>query len=100
MGLAVTEHAIVEAIKAAVREALENHSARDEEARGDARAALQSIESHERFCLERAKNADKQRDAMQKSIDDINALIWRASIAIMVVLLGLSTFLLANKFFP
>lgn len=95
----MTENAIVEAIKAAVRDEFASHSAHDEVARGDARAALQSIESHERFCLERAKNADKQRDAMQKSIDDINALIWRCFAGGMGTLIVLAAFLLEQKFF-
>lgn len=97
-------------IREAVTDVLAEQNARDFEARGMARDALQAIQSHERLCLERAATAQVYREAMhtglvdlrvssEKQIDRINRLIQSmlfSFIATLVVMLGV---ILWQKFF-
>lgn len=97
-------------VRAAIAEALGHQDARDLEARGMARDALQAIQSHERICLERAETAKIYREGIQvsladlkvstdKGIDRINRLIQSmlfSFIGTLIVMLGA---ILWQKFF-
>jgi len=95
----------------------------DIEARHGVSAALQKIESHERVCGERDKNADEQRHrledkidsisermdgkapvqdfaALTKKIDGLYRIIWSATLSIMGVMLVLIGFLAKRELFP
>jgi hypothetical protein len=66
----------------------------DHDARGMAVTALQAIQSHERLCIERAKNADLQRDRMEAKLDRLfSAQERQLYIVIMFLVAALGFFL-------
>lgn len=64
---------LADTIRTAIAEALGHQDARDDEARGMARDALQAIQSHERVCMERADAAKTHREGVQSSIAELKA---------------------------
>ena len=53
----------------------ENSSAIDHEARGMARSGLDRLSSHEKFCEERHRRADKFEDDMRRSVSGLHQKI-------------------------
>lgn len=70
----------------------------DHEARGLAITALQAIQSHERLCIERAKNADLQRDRIEAKLNRIFAAQDRQLYAVIGLLLAALAFFLVPYF--
>lgn len=64
---------LADTVRSAIAEALGHQDARDLEARGVARDALQAIQSHERVCMERAEAAKIHREGVQCSIAELKA---------------------------
>lgn len=90
---------ITEIARRAAAEALLRTEARDDEARGTAREALQTIQSHERVCAERAKNADQYREAIKAKVDRLEQMLWATLVSIVVGLLGIIGAILWQKLF-
>ena len=70
----------------------------DHEARGMAVSALQAIQSHERLCLERAKNSEQQRNRMEAKIDQITSSQDRQLYAVIGLLVAALAFFLIPYF--
>ncbi len=74
------------------------HGVPDYEARGLASNALQVIASHERICLERAKNADEQRRRIEEMVEKIIELQHRQVYAVIAILVAAVAFFLVPYF--
>lgn len=83
----------------------------DVEARHGVSAALQKIESHERICAERDRNAAVQRTRLEEKIDDLSKkldtkvsglykMAWGTTIWAALALLAIVIFFIKRELFP
>lgn len=79
----------IDAIREAVSDAIARAELRDHEARAAGREAILAIQSHERLCLERTRQAEIYRDAMKTKIDRLEQMMWALLCSVTVSLLGM-----------